>query len=161
MREKNFFVSLKTESSDALAYKISLIVEELQARTKRKRPEIGKYNAAIDKPSKRKISKEEINEKIKGWALNKDLKIARCLAIMKQYSWNLTIKQWEKIMGEQLLIQNPHLFLISLTKEPYERSWINSKGEKRKASDYGNVLLIQNRYVTLNTTYEKIIKIYW
>ena len=141
MKEKSFFINLKSESSEALAYKINLIVEELQTRTKRKRIESNKYDVAIDKPSKRKLSEEEINHKIKGWAMNKDLKISRCLAIMKQYSWNLTVKQWEKFMGEQLLIKNPHLFLVSLTKEPYERSWINSKGEKRKASDYGNILL--------------------
>ena len=77
MKEKSFFVNLKNESSEALGYKINLIVEELKARTKKKRINEGKkYDHAIDKPIKRLLTKIEIEAKIKRWEHNKDLKVS-------------------------------------------------------------------------------------
>ena len=162
MKENGFFVNLKSESSESLAYKIGLIVSELESRTK-KNKNIGfaKHNHAIDKPTKRPLSKEEVENKIKKWSREKDLKVSKCLLVMKEHNWTLDAQQWKKTMGDLLLINNPTLFLVSLTKKPYERKWINSNGVQKKASDYGNVLVVEDNCVKLNTDYEQLIKMLW
>ena len=162
MVEKTFFVNLNAESSEALSYKINLIVKELTSRTtKNKITENSKYNHAIDKPIKRALTKIEIEKKIQNWAKNKNLKVSKCLTIMKKYKWSLTVKQWKKMMSDSILINNSGLFLVSLSKKPYERKWINSKGEQKRASDYGNILVINDNYVRLNKDYETLIKKHW
>lgn len=160
MKETSFFVNLKSESSESLAYKIGLIVSELESRTK-KNIGFAKHNHAIDKPTKRPLSKEEVENKIKNWSSKKDLKISKCLLVMKEHKWTLDVQQWKKIMGNLLLINNPTLFLVSITKNPYERKWINSNGVQKKASDYGNVLVVEGNYVKLNKEYEQLIKMLW
>lgn len=160
MKENGFFVNLKFESSESLAYKIGLIVSELESRTK-KNIGFAKHNHAIDKPSKRPLSKEEVENKINNWSSKKSLKISKCLLVMKEHKWTLDVQQWKQTMGDFLLISNPTLFLVSLTKKPYERKWINSNGVQKKASDYGNVLVVEGNNVKLNKEYEQLIKMLW
>ena len=160
MKENSFFINLKSESSESLAYKIGLIVSELESRTK-KNVGFTKHNHAIDKPSKRPLSKEEVENKIKNWSSKNDLKISKCLLVMKEHKWILDTQQWKKKMEDLLLISNPTLFLVSLTKEPYERKWINSNGVQKKASDYGNILVVEDNCVKLNKKYEQLIKMLW
>lgn len=162
MKEKGFFVNLKSESSESLSYKIGLMVNELEIRTKsNKTVRRAKQNYAIDKPIKRALEKEEVDSKIRKWSKNRNLKVSKCLDIMKEYNWTISKQLWEKTMKDALLIKNSKLFLISLTKKPYERKWINSIGEQKTASDYGDVLLIKNNSVKLNEKYETLIKSLW
>ncbi|NPE28626.1 hypothetical protein HNV12_11785 [Methanococcoides sp. SA1] len=161
--EKNaFFVNLKSENSEILAYKIGLMLNELELRTKKNKLSINAtYNHAIDKPTKRPLNKEEIEAKIKKWSNNKNLKVSKCLDIMKDHNWHLNIQEWDTLMKDLIPIKDTKLFLMNLTKKPYERIWINSKGVQKKASDYGDILVIESNNIRLNNKYEKEIKMCW
>lgn len=162
MVEKTFFVNLKAESSKSLSHKVQLIVKELEKRTSKPRTEkVNPVNKSISNIEKSDIETEQIERKIKSWSKKPDYKISRCLSIMKKSGWSIPIQTWKKIMKEQLLVNDPDLFLVGLTKKPSKRVWTNTEGKKKSASDYGDILAVKNKDVTLNKKYKKIITKYW
>ena len=155
MAEKTFFVNLKSE-------KVQLIVKELEKRTTKPRSEkTNPVNRSISDIEKVEINSEEIERKIETWSKKPDYKISRCLKIMKHAGWSIPIQTWKKMMKEKVLISDPDLFLVGLTKKPTKRTWTNTEGKKMSASDYGDILIEKNKDVTLNKKYKKIIMKYW
>lgn len=161
-KDKTFFVNLKKEDTKMLRTKLNWIIDELESRVY-KAEDLSESHLvrAIGKPMKSEMSKSEILENIKRWHENPKLKVYMCLNFLKENGWKVEKSDLLSYCKDKLNIKSPDLFLLSLTKKPYVREWVNIHDQKRKASDYGNILIVKEGIVQLNINFSKEIKTLW
>ena len=160
-KDKTFFVNLK-EDTKMLRTKLNWILDELESRIiKANDPSESYILKAISRPMKTEMSKNEVIENVKRWYENPNLKVHMSLLYIKVNGWEVEKSKFLEYCKKTLRVKRPELFLLSLTKKPYIREWTNIEDQKRKASDYGNVLQLKNLIIKLNPLYENEIKKIW
>lgn len=161
-KDKTFFVNLKKEDTSMLRTKLNWIVDELESRIRKAEDTAGSQKVkAISRPMKTELSKEEIIENIRRWRENTKLQVHMCLTFLKKNKWQVDKKDFLFFCKNDLHLAKPELFLLSLTKKPFIREWTNINDEKRKASDYGDILTIKEGIVLLNPKYGREILKIW
>ena len=161
-KDSTFFVNLRKEDTKMLKTKLGWIVDELERRIiKANDTSQSNIIKAISRPIKTEMSKSEIIENVVRWRENSTLKVHMCLNFLKKNGWVVSRAKFLDYGKNELGIKKPELFLLSLTKKPYIREWTNIEDQKRKASDYGDVLKIVSGNVELNPKYNNdIIKVW-
>lgn len=161
-KDKTFFVNLRKEDTRMLKIKLTWIVDELERRILKSNDDAHSHIIrSISKPNRIGMSKSEVIHNIKRWYENPKLKIHMTLSFLKENNWEISKNIFIDYCKSQLRIKKPELFILSLTKKPYIREWINVEDQKRKSRDYGDVLNISNGSVILNEKYKDHIKKAW